>query len=918
MKTRNRYLVITALAAPLLLTACADNDVYDPNKVRPVPPVENPLGDDFVAPDGFDWSMITTVKLDIEVKDELNGQYNYLAEVFTTNPLSDKTATPIAAGYAKGGSNFVAEISIPKSTERIFIRQTDPKQRKEVYEFTTPENGGTLNCKLSYTGGTTTRSTTGSTSAFNAAIAAGVKELEDKTYTEEVPVIPAVPDKSDDPINQYNPNAFNDGARIVIPAGKEDNTAYRMQSGKGTIFVKGTLIVKNLTSQFDIYVLNGGKIEFIEGRTFTSFPKVVVEKGGTIETKEKFGMKNGEWFIGGTFIANADVIFEPSVTSTTIASDATITVNNGIFRPNSQVFKNFGTIIAANLTTTQGNTTEIYNAGTIEVAEELYINNTNFYNKSEVNAGTFKMNNNSNVLNQGKISTHDFDFITSTFSNYGMLLVDEQTGTFGTNNTKAASMINHYEGIVKGYRLSGGMSFYNDGFGEFTFFENKSVDMLYNSCTLIVKEKFLWTNVTLDNGSITGGKPDNLSATENNASLWKPVPEMSNSSPANYTLKNGSMIKASLYNVTNAPNYFKGEGNNPSLLQLGAVHISNRSDTYLSDLVLEMPENAFTYSNGATGINNGRWLTTGVSTTGWEESKYTFSTCGGYYNPGNPGNPDPGTPNKPDIEDKTIYTYAFEDQWPAYGDFDMNDVVVSINKMTATDDNKKLTIQGNIRAIGANRKTGVGIQFLNVSNSGVVLNGKVQSGTPVFENGQNNPVVILCTNAHKYCKPNIADDDFTFYCTDPTASSEYNSGDGAEFEIVMTFPTAEEALKAMNVKNLDVFIISKETQGNVGRTEVHMAGYAPTSFGNTGLFGMANDASAYNSMLNKPKKDYYISTEGLAWGICIPGTEVWKWPKEYNMITNVYPGFKSWVINGGKAEDLDWISNHTNDIFVKP
>ena len=196
MKTRNRYLVITALAAPLLLTACADNDVYDPDKVRPVPPVENPLGDDFVAPDGFDWSMITTVKLDIEVKDELNGQYNYLAEVFTTNPLSDKTATPIAAGYAKGGSNFVAEISIPKSTERIFIRQTDPKQRKEVYEFTTPENGGTLNCKLYYTGGTTTRSTTGSTSAFNAAIAAGVKELEDKTYTEETPVIPAVPDKS--------------------------------------------------------------------------------------------------------------------------------------------------------------------------------------------------------------------------------------------------------------------------------------------------------------------------------------------------------------------------------------------------------------------------------------------------------------------------------------------------------------------------------------------------------------------------------------------------------------------------------------------------------------------------------------------------------------------------------------------------
>lgn len=882
----------------------------------PSPPVENPLGDDFIAPDGFDWSMIATVKLNIEVKDELNGQYNYLAEVFTTNPLSDKTATPIAAGYAKEGNNFVAEISIPKSTERIFIRQTDPKQRKEIYEFTVPGDGGTLNCKLYYTGGTTTRSATGSTSAFNAAIAAGVKELEDKTYTEEAPVIPAVPDVSDEP-TRPNGNQYNDGARILIAAGEESNKVYQVPSGKGTIFVKGTWKATSIYSQFEIYVLDGGKIEFSGTSTYSSISKFVVAKGGTAECMTNFATKAGEWYFGGNFIANANATFESGVSSMVVASDATLSVDNGLLRPNSQITKNFGTITAANITFNQG-TPEFYNAGRIKVANTMDIIKANLINKADINVGQWFKMDGSNVLNKSKISTLNVEFTTSTLSNYGEISVDEQTGTFDTNNTKSASVINHYEGIIRGYQLNGGMSFYNDGFAEFTLFENSSVDMLYNSCTLIVKEKFLWTNVTLDNGSITGGKPDNLSATENNASLWKPVPEMSNSSPANYTLKNGSMIKASLYNVTNAPNYFKGEGSNPSLLQLGAVHISNRANTTLSDLVLEMPENAFTYSNGATGINNGKWITTGVSTTGWEESKYTFSTCGGYYNPGNPGNPDPEDPNKPDIEDKTVYTYAFEDQWPAYGDFDMNDVVISINKMTATDDNKKLTILGNIRAIGANRKTGVGIQFLNVSNSGVVLSGKVQSGTPVFESGQNNPVVILSTNAHKYCKPNIADDDFTFYCTDPNASNDYNSGDGAEFEIVMTFPTSEEALKAMNVKNLDVFIISNGAQGNVGRTEVHMANYAPTNFGNTGLFGMANDASAANSMLNAPRKGYYISTEGLAWGICIPGTEVWKWPKEYNMITNVYPGFKNWVINGGNAEDLDWTSNHTNDIFVKP
>ena len=104
MRIRKHDCLIITLAAPLFLAACADKDVYNPDKVRPIAPVENPLGKDFVAPDGFDWSMITTVKLNIEVKDEFNGQYNYLIEVFTSNPLSDKTATPLAAGYAKSGT----------------------------------------------------------------------------------------------------------------------------------------------------------------------------------------------------------------------------------------------------------------------------------------------------------------------------------------------------------------------------------------------------------------------------------------------------------------------------------------------------------------------------------------------------------------------------------------------------------------------------------------------------------------------------------------------------------------------------------------------------------------------------------------------------------------------------------------------
>nr|WP_186972183.1 LruC domain-containing protein [Bacteroides intestinalis] len=920
MKIFKRYHAIIALVAPLLLAACADNDVYNPDKVRPVPPVENPLGEDFVAPAGFDWSMITTVKLNIEVKDEFNGMYNYLAEVFTTNPLTDATATPIAADYAKAGKNYVVEISIPKSIERVYVRQTDPKQRKEVYEFVVPVDGETLNCKLYYSGGTTTRAGTGSTSAANAAIAAGFKELEDNNYTEEKPDIPAVPDVSDSPTSP-NGNQYSNGAKILVAAGEESNKVYQVPSGKGTIFVKGTWKVTNIYSNFDIYVLDGGKIEIATAgdKTFTSISKFVVEKGGTVKCTSNFATNGGEWFIGGNFIADGNVTFGASTSSVTIASGVTMSINNGTLKPCSKVYKNFGTITAATITANMGSYPEIYNAGTIEVAGVMDLVKMNFINKGELTVGQWFKVDGSKVLNKGQISSQNLEFTISSFSNHGAILVDEQTGVIKTNNTSSGSFIvNHDKGIIKGYHLSGGVSVYNDSYGEFTIFENSSVDILYNSCALIVKEKFNWGNVTLDNGSITGERPENLNTSESNADQWKPVPVvMSNDSPIQYILKNGSVIKATLLHINRTPSNFRGEGSNPSLLQVGGVRISQGGDTNLKDLVIEMPENAFTYDPPYNGINNAKWLTSGCSTTGWGGSKNTFSTCGGYYYSGNEGDPDPEDPEKPDVEDKTVYTYAFEDQWPAYGDFDMNDIVVSIDKMTATNDNKKLSIKGHIRAVGSSRKTGVGIQFLNVSSSGVTLAGKVQNGTPVFESGQNNPVVIISINAHKHCNPNIADDDFSFYNTIPSAGSQYN-GNGAEFEIIMTFPTAEEATKAMNIKNLDVFIISKEAQGNIGRTEVHMANYAPTNLGTTALFGMSNDASANNTMLNVSKKGYYISTEGLAWGICIPNTGVWKWPKEYMMITGVYPGFKNWVINGGQTEDLDWISNHTNDIFVNP
>jgi len=93
--------------------------------------------------------------------------------------------------------------------------------------------------------------------------------------------------------------------------------------------------------------------------------------------------------------------------------------------------------------------------------------------------------------------------------------------------------------------------------------------------------------------------------------------------------------------------------------------------------------------------------------------KYTIETCGGIFNEGNEGE-DPYTPEIPVVDDATTYTYVFEDNWPKYGDFDLNDIVLTLNnRSTQANSNGNLeSAQFDIalEAVGASKVLGVGIR----------------------------------------------------------------------------------------------------------------------------------------------------------------------------------------------------------------
>lgn len=809
------YLIISL--AVLFLAACADKDVYDPDKVRPVAPIENPLGDGFIAPEGFDWSMIATIKLNVEVQDEFNGQYNYLIEVFKNNPLSDETIAPIAAGYSKDGSNYMTAVDIPKTIRRIFIRQTDPKQRKEIYEYTIPKSEGSINCKLYFTEVQSRAAVLPDhgTSGWDQITPMNIEETSVNGLQDNHDFI-------------HEPDGYlTNGSTFIIDG--QYNKPLTADQGQASVVVKGTWKMSGRLQGLTIYVVDGGKI---------TGDNILMGTGSTIEIQ-----KGGSAEFTG-------------------------------FRTDTQnTIRNFGTFKADNIS---------------RINSECVI-----YNAKEA---TFK------------VAKNIDDFTSSALHNHGNFIIG---GKINTNNNEIYGIIANYEtGYIKATEFLGGAkAFINDNIVELEKYDANNITdgWLYNNCTFIAKQSFKFTQLIVDNGSITGMQ---------SGDSWEST-TVSSWNTGSLTLKNGSIIKATTFTCGSTLIIDAGTAK-PSMVQ--AETITYEWTTHLKgNLILSVNHEVNAGVQESWGISGSRYdKEPSVKITKKDEAKEEIETCTGTIYEGNPGNPDPENPEKPDIEDNTVYTYAFEDQWPAYGDFDMNDIVITIDKINTTNGGKQVSIQGRVRAVGANRKTGIGIQILNVNSDGLELGGKVQEGTPALEAGQNNPTIILCTNAHKYCKPNIADDDFTFYCTNPNTSIEYNTGDGANFEIKMIFSTAEEAVKAVNIKNLDVFIITQDAHGIIGRTEIHMANYAPTNLGATQLFGMGNDASSYNKMLNKPQKGFYLSTEGLAWGICIPATTVWKWPKEYNKITEVYSGFKTWIINGGNTEDLNWTFNHNDNIFMKP
>lgn len=768
---------IVAIAIASTLSGCVDSekDLYNPSYQT-----GNPMGDGFAAPDGFDWSTTTTKTVSVEVKDEFDGQYYYTVDIYNENPLYTESATKLASGVAKKGSNYVVALDLLKSQQGIYVKQTDPKGRVAVYMFDVPEENEKITCKLYY-------SNTQSRALATRGATTRATSFEKPDYTS----IPSDAIEVSEVTNNLLPN-----------------TSYK--------------ITKDYNGTFQFW-----------GNKKNEITKVFVDANWTIPSK--FTFQNGIEII---VMGNGKIE----------SSNSLEFVNNSVL-----TIMDNGSVNANILNFTNGGLATLRNWGNLTVKTNVHLSSgATYYNNGTFTSNYFRLNSNSTLINDNKIIVNEkFDLPSNyTLENNGEIR-GKNMETNGPNGT-----------------------FTNNNIVVFTDIKF-NINTITNNCHLEA------TN-TLKIGECT--------MTNNQGYVKASIIEILKGKTF---LNNGSMMEATNKIISNeAPIYGKGE--NASLIKSPVI-----TQGYYNYMLFD-GNIALEYDD----IDIKHKLDNGAYIAKMGESKVFIEVCTGIKNDGN-GGTDPTDPNFPIITtDTQNYAYMFEDQWPLYGDYDMNDIVLIIKekKIYANKDNKveRVDFSLDLSAAGATKGIGAAIMLDAVPASSITqpvefadnsLAQNFNTNSNGIENGQDYAVIPLFDNAHSVMGSNRYEQINTF-----ANHASNTSPRNISFSIKFNNPTL--TADAFKVSELNVFIIVDGNRNN--RKEIHVVNYQPTKLANTDLFGGNNDGSSISD------GKYYISNENLAWGIMVP-TDI-KWPLEYVNIKAAYSQFEKWVTTGG-TENLEWWKN---------
>lgn len=262
-------------------------------------------------------------------------------------------------------------------------------------------------------------------------------------------------------------------------------------------------------------------------------------------------------------------------------------------------------------------------------------------------------------------------------------------------------------------------------------------------------------------------------------------------------------------------------------------------------------------------------------------------------------------------------TLAFEDLWPAKGDYDFNDLVIDHSSEVVSNSLNQvveINYQFKVRAIGAGFNNGFGFELSNINPNAIrsVTGTNIKPGSiySIASNGTENGQVSATV---------IAIGSVMNVLPFPGGPDPYvNTIIGAPFvtpQIVNVKVTFIEngvpgTAGAVNISQLgsntfNPFIIVNQNRGK----EVHLPDYKPTSLVNTAFFGTIDDAS------NPGAGKYYRTSANLPWAINT--YESFQYPIEKAEVTKAYLKLIDWVIsNGTQFTDWDTNSSYRDNTYI--
>lgn len=249
------------------------------------------------------------------------------------------------------------------------------------------------------------------------------------------------------------------------------------------------------------------------------------------------------------------------------------------------------------------------------------------------------------------------------------------------------------------------------------------------------------------------------------------------------------------------------------------------------------------------------------------------------------------------------YTFLMEDNWPVYGDYDMNDLVMDIKLSYKLEDNdyvSELGIIATLRAVGATKNIGAAIQLDKVKRTDIQqveddnsyqreLDGNIFVCSNGTENNQEYAVIPFFDNAHKAL--GLTTERKTI---NTRLEKDYEANEKT-FKVLIKFNKNIQT-EDINVNNLNFFIVTDGKKQ--ARKEVHLKGFEPTQRASRKLLG--SNCDDYNVAP-------YLSKDNLIWGLMVPSNKntQFQYPAEYQNIKKAYPMFETWVTSQGN-ENKDW------------